>query len=64
MKARRAPYARSSVWYAVIALGVVVVIAVALGAIEIVHLRSQVHSLQSQLASAYLMLLKLLGQSK
>jgi hypothetical protein len=58
VKGKRAPYARSSVWYAVIALSVVVVVAFVVAAIEIVHLRSQVHTLQNQVSSAYLLLLQ------
>jgi hypothetical protein len=58
VKGKRAPYARSSVWYAVIALSVVVAIVFVVGAIEVVHLRSQVNTLQNQVSSAYLLLLK------
>ncbi len=64
MKPKRAPYARPSVWYAVIALGVVIVIALVVGGLEIAHLRSQITTLQSQISASYLMLLKLLGQGK
>jgi hypothetical protein len=64
MKNKRAPYARSSVWYAVIALGVVLVIALVFAAIEIVHLRSQVHTLQTNVSGLNLLLLKALGQGK
>ena len=64
VKGRRAPYARSSVWYAVIALSVVLVIALVIAGVEIAHLRSQVQSLQNNVSGLNLLLLKALGQGK
>jgi hypothetical protein len=52
------------VWYAVIALSVVVVLALVVAGIEIAHMRSQINTLQGQLSESYLMLLKLIGQAK
>ena len=59
---RRTP--RSSVWYAVIALSVVLVIALVVAGVEIAHLRSQVHTLQNNVSGLNLLLLKALGQGK
>jgi hypothetical protein len=59
VKGKRAPYARRSIWYAVIALSVVVVAAGVIAGVEIVHLRSQVHTLQNQVSAAYVLLLKM-----
>jgi hypothetical protein len=64
VKPKRAPYARPSVWYAVIALSVVVAIVLVVAGLEISHLRSQINTLQGQVSETYLMLLKLLGQGK
>ncbi len=64
MKAKRAPYARSSVWYAVIALGLVLVIAFVAVGVEIVHMRSQVNTLQNQVTQLNLLALKLIAQGK
>jgi hypothetical protein len=61
---KRAPYARSSVWYAVIALGILVVAALVVASIEIIHLRSQVHTLQQKSAQLSFIYLKLLAQGK
>ena len=62
--ARRAPYAFSSVWYAVIALSVVVAIALVIAGLEIAHMRSQVNTLQNQVSQLNLLLLKTLSQGK
>jgi hypothetical protein len=59
VKRKRAPYARSNVWYAVIALSAVLVVGLVVATLEIVHLRSEVNSLQNQVESTYLMLVKL-----
>ena len=64
MNAKRAPYARSSVWYTVIALGLVLVIAFVAVGVEIVHMRSQVNTLQNQVTQLNLLALKLIAQGK
>jgi hypothetical protein len=66
MAPKRAPYAKQSVWYVVIALAAIVVIGFAAAGYEINHLRNefnglhaQVQSLNNAVARIYSALLKL-----
>jgi hypothetical protein len=48
MAPKRAPYAKRSVWYVVIALAAIVVIGFAAAGYEINHLRTEVNGLHAQ----------------
>jgi hypothetical protein len=51
MARKRAPYARQSVWYVVIALAAIVVVGFAAAGYEINHLRNEYNGLHSQVES-------------
>jgi hypothetical protein len=48
MARKRAPYAKQSLWYVVIALAAIVVIGFAVAGYEINHLRTEVNGLHAQ----------------
>ena len=51
MAPKRAPYAKQSVWYVVIALAAIVVIGFAAAGYDINHLRNEVNGLHTQVQS-------------
>ena len=51
MARKRAPYAKQSLWYVVIALAAIVVIGFAAAGYEINHLRNEVNGLHTQVQS-------------
>ena len=51
IKGKRVPYARRSVWYAIIAMAVVIVIGFGLGGYTIYHLHNQVNGLATNVAA-------------
>ena len=58
MKRPRAPYAKRSVWTAVVVLSIVLVAACAIAGYEINHLHSEVSGLQNRVTALYELLLQ------
>jgi hypothetical protein len=53
MKRQRVPYAKRSVWYAIAALSIILIVVCVLAGLQINHLHNQVNALNNTVALLY-----------
>lgn len=64
MTKQRAPYAKRTVWNAVVILAAVIVVGGAIAGYEIHHLQSEVNGLHGQVTTLYQVMLQQIHKSK